>query len=107
MARYTATASLSMGWCPNCLKLWRPIAHALFASVEKTRPRTVYQQDGSTQRSPASPLQTRKIRSMKDDNFLKENNARHLWHPMGHPGDSLETPPRIITGAQGVYVHER
>ena len=43
---------------------------------------------------------------MKDDNFLKENNARHLWHPMGHPGDSLETPPRIITGAEGVYVHD-
>ena len=24
---------------------------------------------------------------MKDSNFLKENNARHIWHPMGHPGE--------------------
>ena len=27
---------------------------------------------------------------MKDDNFLREMNARHLWHPMGHPGDMPE-----------------
>ncbi len=41
---------------------------------------------------------------MKDDNFLKANNAKHLWHPMGHPKDSLESPPRIITKAQGVKI---
>lgn len=41
---------------------------------------------------------------MKDDNFLKENNARHLWHPMGHPADSLANPPKIITGAEGVKI---
>ncbi|ETW12125.1 hypothetical protein ATO8_13557 [Roseivivax marinus] len=41
---------------------------------------------------------------MKDDNFLKENNARHLWHPMGHPGAAQETPPRIISGAEGVRI---
>ena len=41
---------------------------------------------------------------MKDENFLKENNARHLWHPMGHPGDSLENPPTIIKGADGVHI---
>ncbi len=41
---------------------------------------------------------------MKDDNFLKENNARHMWHPMGHPADSLANPPRIITGASGVRI---
>ena len=41
---------------------------------------------------------------MKDDNFLKENNARHLWHPMGAPGDSLENPPAIIKGADGVHI---
>ena len=41
---------------------------------------------------------------MKDDNFLKENNARHLWHPMGAPGDSLENPPCIIKGADGVHI---
>ncbi len=38
---------------------------------------------------------------MKDDNFLRENNARHLWHPMGHPGDNQANPPTIITGAEG------
>ncbi len=41
---------------------------------------------------------------MKDDNFLKENNARHLWHPMGAPGDSLEHPPKIIKSAEGVRI---
>ena len=32
---------------------------------------------------------------MKDSNFLQENNARHLWHPMAHPGTSIENPPNI------------
>ncbi|MCP4184650.1 MAG: aminotransferase class III-fold pyridoxal phosphate-dependent enzyme, partial [Hyphomicrobiales bacterium] len=41
---------------------------------------------------------------MKDSNFLKENNARHLWHPMAHPADSLNNPPTIVTGAQGVRI---
>ena len=41
---------------------------------------------------------------MKDDNFLKENNARHLWHPMAHPADSLANPPKIITGGKGVRI---
>ncbi len=41
---------------------------------------------------------------MRDDNFLKENNARHLWHPMGHPGEAQEHTPRIIKGAQGVHI---
>ena len=26
---------------------------------------------------------------MKDSNFLKENNARHIWHPMAHPAESM------------------
>ncbi|SMX39271.1 aminotransferase class III-fold pyridoxal phosphate-dependent enzyme [Maliponia aquimaris] len=38
---------------------------------------------------------------MKDENFLKENNARHLWQPMGHPGDAQANPPRIIKSARG------
>ncbi|THH36764.1 aminotransferase class III-fold pyridoxal phosphate-dependent enzyme [Aliishimia ponticola] len=38
---------------------------------------------------------------MKDDNFLRENNARHMWHPMGHPGAAMEHPPTVIMGAQG------
>lgn len=41
---------------------------------------------------------------MKDDNFLKENNARHMWHPMTHPADSLANPPKIITGGAGVRI---
>ncbi len=41
---------------------------------------------------------------MKDMNFLKENNARHLWHPMAHPADSLVNPPDIIVGGDGVEI---
>lgn len=43
---------------------------------------------------------------MKDSNFLKENNARHFWHPMGHPKDSLDNPPWIISGAKGVMISD-
>jgi len=42
--------------------------------------------------------------AMKDDNFLKENNARHMWHPMAHPADSMKNPPKIITGGEGVHI---
>ena len=41
---------------------------------------------------------------MQLENFLKENNARHLWHPMAHPADSLANPPAIITHGRGVRV---
>lgn len=41
---------------------------------------------------------------MKDSNFLKENNARHFWHPMAHPGDSIANPPAIITRGSGVRI---
>ncbi len=41
---------------------------------------------------------------MKDSNFLKENNARSLWHPMAHPAESRAHPPTIITAAQGVRI---
>ncbi|SEP96968.1 aminotransferase class III-fold pyridoxal phosphate-dependent enzyme [Thalassovita taeanensis] len=41
---------------------------------------------------------------MKDDNFLKENNARHLWHPMGHPADVQANEPTIIKAAEGVHI---
>lgn len=41
---------------------------------------------------------------MKDDNFLKENNARHMWHPMAHPAESMKNTPTIITGAKGVRI---
>lgn len=41
---------------------------------------------------------------MKDENFLKANNARSLWHPMAHPADSQSTPPDIVTGGDGVHI---
>lgn len=41
---------------------------------------------------------------MKDSNFLKENNARHFWHPMAHPKDSQNNPPTILTGGEGVSI---
>jgi adenosylmethionine-8-amino-7-oxononanoate aminotransferase len=37
-------------------------------------------------------------------NFLKENNAKHIFHPMAHPKDSLDNPPAIITGGKGVRI---
>ena len=43
---------------------------------------------------------------MKDSNFLKENNARHMWHPMGHPGELKRNTPKIITGASGVSIED-
>ena len=43
---------------------------------------------------------------MKDGNFLKENNARHMWHPMAHPADSLANPPIIVTGSKGVRIRD-
>lgn len=36
-----------------------------------------------------------------DSNFLKAHNAKHMWHPMAHPADSLANPPKIIVGAEG------
>ncbi len=39
-------------------------------------------------------------------NFLKENNARHMFHPMAHPADSLANPPKIITGGEGVHIKD-
>ena len=41
---------------------------------------------------------------MKDDNFLRENNARHMWHPMGHQGQQQANPPVIVTEASGVRI---
>ena len=41
---------------------------------------------------------------MKDENYLKANNARSLWHPMTAPSDSLKNAPTIITAAQGVRI---
>ena len=36
-----------------------------------------------------------------DSNFLKEINAKHMWHPMAHPAEMRNNPPKMIMGAQG------
>ncbi len=41
---------------------------------------------------------------MKDDNYIKANNARSLWHPMTAPSDSLKNPPAIIVGGAGTRI---
>lgn len=41
---------------------------------------------------------------MRETNFLIENNARHLWHPMAHPAEMQASPPRIVHAAEGVEI---
>jgi adenosylmethionine-8-amino-7-oxononanoate aminotransferase len=41
---------------------------------------------------------------MRDVNFLKENNARPIWHPMAHPAEMQAAPPRIIMEGNGASV---
>lgn len=41
---------------------------------------------------------------MKDSNFLKEHNAKQIWHPMAHPAEMRAHPPKIITKAHGTHV---
>ena len=43
---------------------------------------------------------------MKDDNFLRANNAKHMWHPMGHPGEAIEHAPTIIETAAGSTIKD-
>ena len=41
---------------------------------------------------------------MRDNNFLIEQNARPIWHPMAHPAEMRASPPKIITGGDGVHI---
>ncbi|MEP9374756.1 aspartate aminotransferase family protein [Mesorhizobium sp. KR1-2] len=41
---------------------------------------------------------------MREANFLIENNARHLWHPMAHPAEMQASPPRIVNAGEGVEI---
>lgn len=41
---------------------------------------------------------------MRETNFLVENNARHLWHPMAHPAEMRANPPKIVHAAEGVEI---
>ena len=43
---------------------------------------------------------------MKDSNYLKERNAKSIWHPMAHPADSLNNPPTIVTAAEGTRISD-
>ena len=40
----------------------------------------------------------------QDMNFIKANNARHMWHPMTHPADSLANPPKVMVKGEGVRI---
>ncbi|MFO1115892.1 MAG: aminotransferase class III-fold pyridoxal phosphate-dependent enzyme [Beijerinckiaceae bacterium] len=37
-------------------------------------------------------------------NFLREHNARQVWHPMAHPAEMEAVPPRVIVSAEGVRI---
>lgn len=41
---------------------------------------------------------------MRDTNFLAENNARQIWHPMAHPAEMRSQPPRVIMKGEGAHV---
>lgn len=41
---------------------------------------------------------------MRDINFLTENNAKRIWHPMAHPAEMRASPPKVIMGGTGVHV---
>ena len=41
-----------------------------------------------------------------DLDHIRARNARSVWHPMAHPGIHQANPPRIITGAEGVYIED-
>ena len=43
---------------------------------------------------------------MKDSNFLKAHNAKHVWHPMAHPAEMQAKPPIIITGGEGCIIKD-
>ncbi|MCC2110849.1 MAG: aspartate aminotransferase family protein, partial [Hyphomicrobiales bacterium] len=41
---------------------------------------------------------------MRDSNFLKENNAKHVWHPMAHPAEMRAHPPKVFVRSEGVEI---
>jgi len=43
---------------------------------------------------------------MKSANFLKENNARSIWHPMAHPAEMQANPPTIVAEGKGVRIRD-
>ena len=43
---------------------------------------------------------------MRDSNFLKAHNAKHIWHPMAHPAEMQAQPPAIITAGEGCKIRD-
>ncbi|GAB5508157.1 MAG: aminotransferase class III-fold pyridoxal phosphate-dependent enzyme [Rhizobiaceae bacterium] len=41
---------------------------------------------------------------MRDANFITENNAKPIWHPMAHPADMRANAPKVITGGRGAHI---
>ena len=41
---------------------------------------------------------------MRDANFITENNAKHLWHPMANAGEMRANPPKVISRAEGIHI---
>ena len=41
---------------------------------------------------------------MRDINFLVENNAKPIWHPMAHPAEMRANAPKIVMKGEGVHV---
>lgn len=41
---------------------------------------------------------------MRNANFLKEHNAKHMWHAMANAGEMRANPPQIIHAANGVEI---
>lgn len=46
------------------------------------------------------------MRPQPSKNFLRDSNAKHVYHPMAHPNDMEAHPPRIIARGEGVYVFD-
>lgn len=36
--------------------------------------------------------------------FVVDQNAKPIWHPMAHPADMRDNPPKVIVAADGVHV---
>jgi putrescine---pyruvate transaminase len=41
---------------------------------------------------------------MRDSQFLAEQNAKAIWHPMAHPAEMRSHPPKLIMKGEGVHV---
>ncbi len=41
---------------------------------------------------------------MREANFLREQNAKPIWHPMASPSEMRAAPPKVIMKAEGVHV---